>query len=284
MKNIIKLFGLVTLVVFSFFYTDKVIEVIREEDSIMIELKNMEDLHRIDAIDANVVANTIIPGLNGKSINLDKSYKEMKNIGVVNNNMIVYDTIKPTVSISNNKDKFIIKGNSIKQLVSLIFILNDDKYLNKLENILNKKNIVVNYFVDYNYLVNNTTKIKNMKNREFYSYGNNGKYTPDNLLFSNNLITRISNNSAIFCLDSTMSNDVISLCSDNDLYTITPSMVIEKNLYKSIKDNLSSGSIVLIDINKDNINNLNTVIEYIEGKGLMIAGLSKHITEELNCD
>ena len=42
MKNIIKLTGLVTLILFSFFYTDKVIEVIREEDSIMIELKEME--------------------------------------------------------------------------------------------------------------------------------------------------------------------------------------------------------------------------------------------------
>lgn len=282
MKNIIKLFGLVTLVVFSFFYTDKVIEVIREEDSIMIELKNMEDLYRIDSIDANIVANTIIPGVNGRSINLDKSYKEMKSIGVVNKNMLVYDTIKPTVSITNNKDKFIIKGNATKQLVSLIFILNDDKYLSKLEGIFNKKNIVVNYFIDYNYLVNNTTEIKSMNNREFYSYGDNGKYSPDNLLFSNNLITRISNNSAIFCLDSTMSKDIISLCSDNDLYTITPSLVIEKDLYKSIKDNISSGSIILIDINKENISNLNTVIEYIEGKGLKIEGLSKHISEELN--
>ena len=32
MKNIIKMIGLFTLIGFSFFYTDKVIEVIREED------------------------------------------------------------------------------------------------------------------------------------------------------------------------------------------------------------------------------------------------------------
>ena len=82
-----------------------------------------------------------------------------------------------------------------------------------------------NNFVDYDYLVKNTTKIKSMTNREFYSYGNDGKYTPDNLLFSNNLITRISNNEANLCLDSTMSNDVIDLCRKNNLYTITPSTV-----------------------------------------------------------
>ena len=281
MKNIIKLTGLVTLILFSFFYSDKVIEVIREEDSIMVELKNMVDLYKIEAIDASVVSNTIIPGVNGRDINLDKSYKEMKSIGVVNNNMLVYDTIKPTVSITNNKDKFIIKGNSSKQMVSLVFILKNSKYLDKLEEIITKKDIIVNYFVDYDYLVNNTTKIKEMENREFYSYGNDGKYTPDNLLFSNNLITRISNNEANLCLDSTMSNDIIKLCSNNNLYTITPSIVVKKDFYKTIKENLSSGSIILIDINKENLNNLNTIVDYILGKGLKIEGLSSLITEKL---
>ena len=282
MKNIIKLTGLITLIIFSFFYTDKVIEVIREEDSIMIELKELEESYKVNPVNASIVSNTIIPGINGKNINLDKSYKEMKSIGVVNKSMLIYDTIKPTISITNNKDKFIIKGNSNKQVVSLIFIIDNDKYLTNLETISKTRNITINYFIDYNYLINNTTKIKEMTNSEFYSYGDNGKYTPDNLLFSNNLITRISNNEANLCLDSTMSNDVIKLCSENNLYTITPSIVAFEDAYKTIKENVSSGSIILIDINKENINNLSTIIDYILGKGLKIEGLSSLITEELN--
>lgn len=282
MKNIIKLTGLITLIIFSFFYTDKVIEVIREEDSIMIELKGLEEGYKVNPVNASIVSNTIIPGINGKNINLDKSYKEMKSIGVVNKSMLIYDTIKPTISITNNKDKFIIKGNANKQVVSLIFIIDNDKYLSNLETISKTKNITINYFVDYNYLINNTTKIKEMTNSEFYSYGDGGKYTPDNLLFSNNLITRISKNEANLCLDSTMSNQIIDLCSKNNLYTITPSIVAEKNTYKTIKENLSSGSLILLNKNKETINNLNTIIDYIEGKGLIIGGLSRLITEELN--
>ena len=282
MKNIIKLTGLITLIIFSFFYTDKVIEVIREEDSIMIELKKLEESNKVNPINASIVSNTIIPGINGKNINLDKSYKEMKSIGVVNKSLLIYDTIKPTISITNNKDKFIIKGNANKQAVSIIFIIDNDKYLSNLESISKNRNITINYFIDYNYLINNTTKIKEMINSEFYSYGANGKYTPDNLLFSNNLLTRISNNEANLCLDSTMSNKVIDLCSKNNLYTITPSIVAEKNIYKTIKENLSSGSLILLNKNKETINNLNTIIDYIEGKGLIIEGLSKLITEELN--
>ena len=43
--------------------------------------------------------------------------------------------------------------------------------------------------------------------------------------------------------------DIIKLCSNNNLYTITPSIVVKKDFYKTIKENLSSGSIILIDIN-----------------------------------
>lgn len=282
MKNIIKLTGLITLIVFSFFYTEKVIEVIRDEDSIMVELKQIEDTYKVEAINASIVSNTIIPGINGKSINLDKSYKEMKEIGVVNTNLLIYNTIKPTISITNNKDKFIIKGNSSKQLVSIIFILDNDKYLTDLKEIITKRNITINCFLDYNYLINNSTKIKEMSNIEFYSYGDKGTYTPDNLLFSNNLITRITNNEANLCLDSIMSSKTIELCSKNNLYTITPSIIAEKSSYKTIKENLSSGSMILIYLTKENLNSLNTIIDYIEGKGLKIEGLSRLITEELN--
>ena len=50
-----------------------------------------------------------------------------------------------------------------------------------------------------------------MTNREFYSYGDNGEYTPDNLLFSNNLISRIRNNTANYCLAPDMQQKIIEL-------------------------------------------------------------------------
>ena len=77
-------------------------------------------------------------------------------------------------------------------------------------------------------------------------------------------------------------NSIIKLCSENNLYTITPSIVAMDNTYKTIKENISSGSIILINNNKQNLSSLNTIIDYIEGKGLKIEGLSKLITEQIN--
>ena len=60
MKKIIKLTGLFVLIVFSFFYTDKVVEVIRENDSLMLELKEVEDLYKVEAVDGVISDDTII--------------------------------------------------------------------------------------------------------------------------------------------------------------------------------------------------------------------------------
>ena len=49
-------------------------------------------------------------------------------------------------------------------------------------------------------LSNLRTKIniveKNLTNKEVYNYGNLGEYSPDNLIFANNLISRITKNEA----------------------------------------------------------------------------------------
>ena len=281
MKNILKIVGLFVLMGFSFFYTDKVLEVIREEDNIMIELNNVKDLYKIEAVSANVVSNTIIPGVNGRVVNIDKSYKEMKSIGKFNKNSIIYDIVRPSVSTLNNKDKFIIKGNSMKQMVGLVFLVDDNKYLDKINKISIDSEVVFNYFVDYEFLIDNTTLIKEMSNSEFYSYGNNGKYSPDNLLFSNNLISRISGNEAVYCLSSNMDLDVLNLCNSNNLYTLVPSVIAFDNMYSEVSKNLESGSIILFEINKDTVNNLDIIVNYIKGKGLKIGGLSDLLSEEL---
>ena len=279
MKKIFQIIGLITLIIFSFFYTDKVLEVVREEDKIMIKLESIKETAEKKPIDAKIVKDTIIPGITGRTINVEKSYKKMKNTGIFNQKEIVYDIIKPNISIINNKDKYITSGNPNNQKVSIIFILNSNKYLNNLEKIIDNKGIVVNYFINYQYLINNTTKIKEITNKEFYSYGENGKYTPDSLLFSNNLISRISNNNANICLTKEKNNEIINLCSKNDLYTILPNIIITEKPYKQVKENLTSGSIILLNINQDTLTEISLVIDYINGKGLNIVGLNELITE-----
>ena len=282
MKNILKLIGLIVLIVFTFFTTDKVTTVIKENDPLMNKIENTKNIYSIDKTEAIIKDNTIIPGLNGRVVNIDKSYKKMKEQGIFNNKLLIYDKLLPDNTLKNNQDKFIIKGNNNKQMISIIYILDNDKYLDKLESIINLKNIKINYFVTYNYLINNSTKIAKMENREVYNYGDLGEYTPDNILFANNLISRITNNNAIYCLTTNYNKKVLNLCKNNQLYTINPTIIVKKDAYNEIKNKLESGSIILMPINNDTVTESSIIIDYIKGKGLKIGGLSELLNESIS--
>ena len=43
----------------------------------------------------------------------------MQKNGIFNEKLLVFDEITPNVSITNNKDKFIISGNSKKNMISI---------------------------------------------------------------------------------------------------------------------------------------------------------------------
>ena len=118
-------------------------EVVKENDSLMIEIKNNINNYKINSVYAVIEGDTIIPGISGKTINIDKSYKKMKKYGIFNESLIEYDIVKPSISIDNNLDKYIIKGRND---IYLTFVLNDIKYINDFVSIVNDNKI--NIFVD----------------------------------------------------------------------------------------------------------------------------------------
>lgn len=281
MKNIIKFFGLLSLIGFSFFYTDKVMDVVMEQDSIMIEINQVKDNYMISAMDAIVTENTLIPGIDGRVVNVEESYNNMKSIGIFHANYFVFDDIRPSISMDDYKEKYIIQGNSNKHMVSLIFILNDNTNLDKIYEISKKKNVKINFFVDYQYLNSNTTKIKQITNANFYSYGIKGEYAPDTLLFSNNLIERIKKQKANYCLTNEKNDEVLTLCSNQEMFTIVPNIIIKDNIYNEIRNQITSGSIILFPTNNANIDALELTIDYIQAKGLKIGYLNELLSEEL---
>jgi len=278
MKNIVKIIGLFVLIVFSFFYSDKVASVISSKDSLMVKIDNAAANYDVKSISGIIKDNTIIPGIRGRKVNINNSYKKMREYGEFNDDLIVYDYINPSNSLEDNKDKFIISGNDTKNMVSIIFILDNVKYIDKLDSVVKNKGIVINYFVSSNFLISNSTYITNLNNVEIYNYGDDGKYYPDNLLFYNNFITRITNNKAIYCLSLDYDSDVLSLCSKNNLYTVVPN-IIKSDPYIGVKNSVKSGSIILFELNNNSITELSIIIDYIKGKGLDIVGLSNLLSE-----
>jgi hypothetical protein len=194
----------------------------------------------------------------GKRINEVKSLMKMKSDGVFNSLFLIYDDIKPNISLSNNKDKIIKKGNSNKKAISLILENDESNIITYL--ISNKINASL--------LVNKTTINANpyfeQINNDFNNYNEVEK-----LLNKSKLNTNI-------CL---LNRNNKELCIKNNKYLIEPTFILNSNNLINIKNKITSGDIILI---KDNVSieNVDYLINYIKSKGINIIKLSDLIKEK----
>ncbi len=270
--KIIKIIGLFCLFCISFFYTEKIINVTLNQDEIMIKIKEYKDTYNKNPINAIIEEDTITPGIVGKYIDEEASYKNMKKIGYFEPTLLEYKNIYPEISIYNNYNKYIINGNTTNKYISLIYIINNNNTIDNIIDTITKDNIKLTFFVDSSYLNNNINILDKLKNNEIYNYGNNGIYTKDNLIISNNIINNKSNNKSIYCLFINKSESSINSCANNKMLSI---LVNKDDNYYTIKNNLSNGKIFLINNSKE----LSNIAKYITSKGYNIVPLSNIITE-----
>ena len=102
MKKIIYRLLIIFLLVFSFYYTNNIIEFLKEKDPIMKDIKNTDNKYKVDSVNALIMDNSIIPGKVGKSIDYKKSYSKMKQYGNYNEALTILKEVKPVISIDDN--------------------------------------------------------------------------------------------------------------------------------------------------------------------------------------
>ena len=269
--KIFKYIGVIFLICITFFYTEKVMTVTMNQDEIMLKIKEYENNSNTSAKNAIIEDDTIIPGSTGKYIDTESSYKAMKKIGYFEPTLLIYKEIYPEISIYNNYDKYIIKGNTKSKSISILYILNNNNTLENILKITQKYNIKINLFIDSNFLNNNINLIDKIKNHELYNYGANGKYTKDNLIINNNIINNKSNNKSTFCLFANRNETSLNNCANNKMLSLITTPIN----YQKLKTNLNNGNFYLID----NTMELDIIVEYITSKGYNIVPLSELITE-----
>lgn len=278
MKNISRVF-IILLLIFSFYYTNKIIDFLKQQDPIMQEIKNKSDKYKIDAKDAKISDNSIISGRKGKEVDYNKTYSKMKQYGFYNETLTVLKEVKPNVSIDDNYDKYIVGGNKEKREVSLVFTVLKDTNINNILNILEKNKVAATFFIDGTYLENNISLLKSMKNHEIEILSYNNSY--DSSLFKTSIsyLENITNSKVKYCYTRDDNNKLLKLCSKNNLHTIKPSVYIKNNLYKNIKNNLDNSLIISLEINNYIEKELSSSIDYIKNKGYDIVVISELLSE-----
>lgn len=280
MKKFFEFIGLLSLACFSFFYTDKTLSVVKQMDDIMINLENNKEQNKIESVNASIVDNTIIPGIKGKEIDINKSYKKMKKIGTYDDSLLVFNETTPKISIKNNYDKYIISGNKTKKNISLIFLVKEEDNINKILNILDDNNIKGNFFLDGNWFEDHNTITNKIikENHVVGTLGYNNSYKNNSYIWMNTVLKSFKSKLNIYCLKTEDEND-LAICAKDKNYTISPTVTIDKDPYINASKNIENGAIIAFEVNSTLNKELNLIIDKIKQKGYNIVTLDTLIEE-----
>ncbi len=284
MKKIYQILIVLLLSLISFFYTERVIDFIRDKDPIMKSIKKYDKENKIDAVNAVVEKNKITPGIAGKKVDYDKSFQKMKKYGTYNESLTVFEEIEPTISIDDYYDKYISEGSGVNNDVSLVFEVKNQDNIKGIINTLKNSNTVATFFIDGLWLENNQSLVSEMASLgheiEVLNYDNSYQ----ELYFSSslNLVNSITNIKPKYCYARYDNKEVLELCEKLKLHTIIPTIMTGNYPYNDIVKKIHKGSIIGFSITSSVEIELPTIINYLKQKGYTINSLDTLLNEAGN--
>ena len=118
MNNKIKVIGILILAGFSFFYTNKVTSIIKDNDPIMKKISESKKEMLVSKVEPIIINDKYYTGINGCLVDEEESYNKMKNVGEFKEELIVMKEDK----IKEQDNKYIIGGNKKNRNVSIILL------------------------------------------------------------------------------------------------------------------------------------------------------------------
>ena len=268
------------LIAFSFYYTNKVAGIVRGKDPIMQSIKEEKANYEKKAINANVSGDNIIPGKNGKKVNIEASFQKMSQYGKYNDSLYVFDEVEPEVSINTYFDKYVESGREDSKDVALVFDILRFDNMDDVLSLLESNNVTATFFVDGLFMENNRSLLENVSKKgyeiELLSY--NGGY--DKIYFESSLhvLNDITKDRPKYCVAHYDKKEVLDICNSLSLHTVIPSIDTSNNSFSVVKNKLRGGSIIGLSNSRVN---LNTIINYTKQKGYNLVRLDTLLQEQL---
>lgn len=262
----------------SMYYTNASINVLKNVDPIMQKIKKTSKKYTINPVDAIVNNNEITSGSYGKEIDYKESYSKMKRYGKYNESLTVLKDTKPTISIEKTYDKYLVKGNQNNRSVSLVFKITKDDNIDKLLKLLEEKDVQVTFFIDGIILEKNINLITKLSNHEVEILSYKNRHDEELLKTTIDYLETITNRKANYCYTEIDDDNLLNICRKNKLHTIKPTIIVEKDMLKNIKNNVEKG--IVITINSYNDKELITSINYLKSKGYNLVTLKDLFNEK----
>lgn len=260
MKIIKSIIIITILILFSFYYTNKTANLIKQYDPIMIKIKEESSKYKIKPVSSITSDNTIILGKVGLEIDIDKSYSKMKKNNEYSANLLVFNKIQPQYNYSS----YITNKVNMDNKLSLVFTPANLLEINILEEIVATKQVALNIFINKELLTNNYNYFKNLN--KLITINN---YDYNNFLEVSSLINNIKESK--LCLLTNQNKELLNICSSNKMHTILPT-IIENYSYLKIKEQLNNNIFLIKNVNYED---LIMTINYLKSRGYDIVELKE---------
>ena len=257
LKKYYQYFGLALIMVFSFYYTEKIALIVLDKNPLMEEIHTFCEDYEVDSVDAVIQGDYIIPGINGLEVNARESFYGMQELNVFNEYYLVYDQVTPEVSIEDHKDKIIKQGNAKLKQVSLI---------------LSSENDISEYLKNNQYKADLLANLENYNRNSYFEVINNETDAFDSLENTLNL----NKENKHICV---LGDGNYEVCLKNKNYLVEPTLKLSATNYIDVKNHLNSGCIILICDNAK-LEDVKLLLKEIKYKGYDVVYLSELISEE----
>ena len=203
----------------------------------------------------------------------------MKKYGTYNESLMVMKEIKPDISIEDEYDKYISNGNKTKRVISLIFKVKENTDISNILEILKKKKVQATFFIDGKYIENNINELNRLEDHEIEVLSYKNEYNPSLFKTTISYLESISKEKVMYCYTEKENDKLLNICKKEKMHTIKPQLVIKKDLYKNIKNNMNEINIISLEVNNYIEKELSISIDYIRKKGYKIETLSSLLEE-----
>ena len=276
-KKFIRPMLAIFLVLFSFYYTNKSIDIVRNIDPIMKQIESNREKFETKSTNALIINNTIVPGIKGKKVDKYVSYNKMKKYGVYNESLTTIKEVRPTVSVNDYYDKYVVQGNEKIKQVSLLYKIDSLESLNLITNYLTMEHIPATLFIEDSILDEVKDKLPELNNYEIELLFSNDREI--DVSTSSNYLDSITGRPNKYCYTEEENDKLLNICRKYKMHTIIPTFILNKNPTKVVKEKIKNGSIIGVDLTNQVEKELDYIVYYIKSKGYSMVRLDTLLKE-----
>ncbi len=264
-------------------------------------IEKFSDENNREPIDAKIDSVwKAIPGYNGRTVDIEASYKKMKPKGTFNERKIVYKEIPPKIHLKDLDNQPIYRGNPQKPMVGfLINVAWGNEYIPGILEVLEKHQTKATFFFDGSWVKKNPDVAKQIKDAG-HEIGNHAYSHPDlqqrsmeetkeELLKTSQVIEEtLDIKPKWFAPPSGSFNETtVQVAEQLDMRTIlwTVDTVDWKNppaseMVSRVVSNVENGSMILMHPTQPVAEGMEVMITKIKGKGYKLGTVSELMSEK----